>query len=119
MEFEIVRHCYDMDAVREENEMKTDIRMKRLCYAAYAMRSTDVPEMPDTHLEYLTQLSYLTMLPAFRCVAVHACATVLQRVPKTYQIFFARMVKFAKHLTTHETEELATDGDWEEWIECM
>lgn len=119
MEFELVKHCCDLDAVCEASEMNAHLRMKKLWYAAYVIRSTDVPEMPDAHLESLTELSYLTTLPAFRYIPVQAYATVLQRVPKTYQTFFARMVKLAKQLKTHGTEELATDGDWEEWIESM
>ena len=119
MEFELVNHCCDLDTVRKAREMNADVKTKKLWYAAYAMRSTDVPEMPDAHLESLTELSYLTTLPAFRYIAVQAYATVLQRLPKTYQTFFARMVKLAKHLKTHGAEELATDSDWEEWIESM
>lgn len=99
--------------------MNADLKMKKLWHAAYAMRSTVVPEMPDAHLEPLTELSYLTTLPAFRYIVVQALATVLQRVPKTYQTFFVRMAKLAKYLKSHGTEELATDGDWEEWIESM
>ena len=119
MELELVQRCCDLNAMHDHTVARADLKMKKLWYAAYAMRSTDVPEMPDAHLHFLIELSYLTTLPAFRYVSLHAYETVLQRVPRTYRTLFVHMVKLAKHLKDHGAEELATDSDWEEWIESM
>lgn len=118
MELELVQRCCDLDAMRKTTKMKSILKMKMLWHAAYAMRAVDVPEMLDAHLEFLTELSYLTTLPAYRHIVMEAYVTILQRIHNTYQTFFAQMTRMARHLNTH-WDELATDMDWEEWIETM
>lgn len=119
MEVELVNHCCDLDAARAASKTECDLRMCKLWYAAYALRSRYVPEMPDTHVESITELSYLATLPAFRHIAMREYTSVIQWAPKTYQTLFARMVALAKHLNTHGTEQIATDEDWETWFESM
>ena len=119
MELELARRCCDLDAMDHDVATRSDLRMKILWGAAYKLRATDVPEMLDTHLEYFIELSYLTSLPAFRYITIQEYVTILQRLPKRYQTFFAHIVKLMKLLDAHGSAELATDKDWEEWIESM
>ena len=105
--------------MRERFEVRSDMKIKKLWAAGHALRASDVPDMSDSHLEVLTELSYLSILPAYRHITIQAYTTVLQKFPTTYKSFFARMVNLARRLDTHGSEELATDDDWEAWIESM
>lgn len=118
MEQSIVQHCSQLDTVCTTVEMRIYMKIKTLCAVAHAVRATDVPDMINAHLEVLTELSYLTTIPMYRDT-IQTHIAVLQRSDERYKTFYTHMVKLARKLANLESDELASDEDWEAWIHSM
>lgn len=119
MDTELFRRCNDLDDARQDTVSRMDIRRKKLWATAYTTRSTDVPRMTDDEVEFLTELAFLCILPAYRHITLTTHSTVLQTIPPDYKEYFAHLVCFVRRLDTHGVRDLATDKDWIAWMESM
>lgn len=119
MDAELIRRCNDLDHARHDTVSRMHMRRKKLWTVAYTMRNTDVPRMTDDEVEVLTELAFLSIIPAYRHITLMTYSTALQDITPDYKEYFAQLVCFVRRLDTHGERDLATDKDWIAWMETM
>ena len=119
MDVELVTRCNDLDDARHDAASRADLRRRKMWASAYAIRITDVPDMTNKEAQILTELAFLSILPAYRDHILITYSTALQSMSDDYKRYFTHIYKLARMLDTHGDDQLATDEDWIAWIESM
>ena len=119
MENELRERCINDSLTDLDMAHRANLKRQMLWSASYKLHSIEVPTMNTTELEMLTELAFLSRLPSYRHITLLAHANVLQELPDAHKRFFSHIVRLAERLDAHGNDDLATDVDWEEWIESM
>lgn len=119
MNVELLSRCNDLDDARHDTASRVNMKRKKMWGAAYAMRYMDVPHMDDNEVEFLAELAFLSIFPAYRHITLMTASTALQHASDEYREYFTHLVQLAQRLDRHSMNELATDEDWIAWIESM
>jgi len=116
MDTELLSRCKDLDDARDGTASRADAKLKRMWGAAYAIRSRYVPLMTDDEVEALTELAFLSTIPAYRHITLMTYTTSLMNLTPVYKTYFAHLVNLARRLDKHGDDELATGEDWIAWM---
>lgn len=87
--------------------------------AARLLRDTDLPHMRDETLDMLTELAYMSIFPMLCEAPRSAYAGPISRASADVRLFFSRLLGIAKKSLAWGYDDIATDRDWEEWIDSM
>lgn len=120
MDSELDSVCRMLDRVRHDATTRANVRRAKLRSVAFTLRKSEVPDMPDSTVEVLASLAYLTGLSAYHHdLAFFTHASVLQSMSCDYRRFLAFMMSVADQLDAYSECDIATDEDWKSWIESM
>ena len=61
----------------------------------------------------------MSLFPMLRQVPRLACAGPIARASVELRLFFSRLLGIAKKSLAWGHDDIATDRDWEEWIDSM
>tara|TARA_B110001450_G_scaffold255469_1_gene283112 strand:+ start:31140 stop:31499 length:360 start_codon:yes stop_codon:yes gene_type:complete len=119
MDVELIRRCKELHSAHHGTVLCANIRRMKLWVSAYEIRRQIAPHVQNGEVEILTELAYLSVLPAYRHISIVMHATVLQSLTSSSKNFFTCVVKLARRLDTHGMGDIATDADWLAWIDSM
>lgn len=119
MEIELLHRCNELDDAHHDAMSRADVRRQKMWSAAYMIRDNHMPHMATESVEILTELAFLSILPAYQNITRTLYSTSLQTLPSDYKEYFSNLVHLARRLDTHGSEDLATDEDWRAWMDAM
>ena len=119
MDVELNLKCTEVEDALYSAQVRILMKYRLLWGASYAVRNTDVAHMPDQHVEILAELAYLSTLPAYCFITTPSCEATLRSMSPDYRTYFKHIVALAHQLDTYSQRDLATDSDWEAWMDSM
>jgi hypothetical protein len=116
---DLVDVCSERDAATAALDHTARLRRWTIWNAARLLRDVDMPHMRDDTLDMLTELAYMSVFPML-CEAPRLAYTgPISRASAEVRLFFSRLLGIAKKSLAWGHDDLATDRDWEEWIDSM
>ena len=92
------------------------LKKKKIWAVAYVLREQEIPRMIDYDFKILTRLAFLTSFPMFSSIVT---TKALCKLPQDFRNFYYIVSDVAKYCDNYPLNDLATDDDWNEWIDSM
>ena len=107
---------------RQVEEMNEGTILRRIIVSAASQLAGDVKtQIRPEYLEHLIDLAFYACLPAHRETFITEADATLASMPNDYRMFLLRLMSVGTRYKAgiHGTSDLATDEDWQTFIESL